>query len=152
MALATAAQALLTFTTLTVNVSGVPGTVNFTESVQWFGTLRGRLGVMPVENVLLFGTGGLAYGSLETSGRVTLDGARISNDSTSDLRFGWALGAGLEYALDKNWLIGADYLFADLGSGKAETKSAIPTAFEFGETGNMELRFSLTRVTLKYRF
>jgi outer membrane immunogenic protein len=129
----------------------LPASTTLGFNLDSLGTVRGRVGVSS-DRLLLFGTGGLAYGLLETNGRITLDGARISNDSTSDLRFGWALGAGLEYALDKNWLIGADYLFADLGNGKADTKSAIPTAFEFGETGNMELRFSLTRITLKYRF
>ena len=129
----------------------LPASTTLGFNLDSLGTVRGRVGYAS-DRLLLFGTGGLAYGSLETNGRITLDGARISNDSASGLRFGWALGAGLEYALDKNWLIGADYLFADLGNGKADTKSAIPTAFEFGETGNMELRFSLTRITLKYRF
>jgi outer membrane immunogenic protein len=32
------------------------------ENGKWFGTVRARLGWLPVDNILLYGTGGLAYG------------------------------------------------------------------------------------------
>src|SRR5262249_53711034 len=38
----------------------------------WFGTLRGRLG-FAADNVLFYGTGGLAYGDVEAQGRIALE-------------------------------------------------------------------------------
>jgi outer membrane immunogenic protein len=39
-----------------------PGTVTSREKLDWFGTFRGRLGYLAADSLLLFGTGGLAYG------------------------------------------------------------------------------------------
>src|SRR5581483_11373874 len=38
------------------------GTLTAHENTDWFGTFRGRLGFAPVCKLLLYGTGGLAYG------------------------------------------------------------------------------------------
>jgi outer membrane immunogenic protein len=50
------------------------GTLNATAAtaydtnISWFGTVRGRLGFLIGDQVLLYGTGGLAYGRVELSG------------------------------------------------------------------------------------
>lgn len=79
----------------------------------WFGTARGRLGYA-MNNVLLYGTGGLAYGDLEliTGGR-----------SESRSAFGWTLGAGAEVGLTPNWTAKVEYLFIDLADKKYFTGS-----------------------------
>lgn len=56
----------------------------FDRGVEWFGTVRGRLG-NAVDKVLLYGTGGFAYGA---SGR-----------GDGEIRTGWVGGGGIEYAL-----------------------------------------------------
>src|SRR5665213_3507259 len=43
-----------------------------TKSIDWFGTVRGRLGVLVTPQWLLYGTGGLAYGQTRT-GFTTID-------------------------------------------------------------------------------
>ncbi|WP_423754295.1 outer membrane protein, partial [Brucella melitensis] len=35
--------------------------------VHWFGTVRARLGFTPTERLMVYGTGGLAYGKVKTS-------------------------------------------------------------------------------------
>jgi hypothetical protein len=35
----------------------------------------------------------------------------------SDVRLGWAAGAGVEYAFNQNWSAKVEYLYVDLGSG-----------------------------------
>ena len=40
-------------------------------SASWYGTMRGRLGYA-ADNFLIYGTGGLAYGSVEVEGRVNV--------------------------------------------------------------------------------
>ena len=67
-----------------------PGTVGATLSIdqrlEWFGTLRGRLGVLVTPSVLLYGTGGLAFGSVKTDALLDLDhaGRRAGRGSVLD--------------------------------------------------------------------
>ena len=58
----------------------------------WFGTLRARAGVA-MNNVLFYGTVGLAYGTLKMKN--TLTGVSESHTSA-----GWAGGAGVEVGAD----------------------------------------------------
>ena len=51
----------------------LPVTFNLVQKVDWFGTIRGRLGVAVTPRVLFYGTGGLAYGRVSTSGSVDRD-------------------------------------------------------------------------------
>jgi outer membrane immunogenic protein len=99
----------------------------------WFGTLRGRGGVA-LNNVLFYGTVGLAYGTLR--GRNT-----VSNLAQSTTDFGWTAGAGMEVALLGNWTAKAEYLYIDL------------TDRPFSLTGtNNGLESSLLRFGVNYRF
>lgn len=72
----------------------------------WFGTLRGRAG-FAMNNILIYATGGLAYGSVRVKN--TFTGA-----DESKLHPGWVLGAGMEVALTTNWSARAEYLYVDL--------------------------------------
>ena len=62
-------------------------------SMPWSGTLRGRAGCA-VNNMLFYGTGGLAYGS----GRIETIGATETHS-----HFGWTAGVGMEVGLAPNW-------------------------------------------------
>src|SRR5262249_51160878 len=44
---------------------------NFNQRLTWFGTVRGRLGMTPIEHIFVYATGGLAYGRIETLGSVS---------------------------------------------------------------------------------
>jgi outer membrane immunogenic protein len=72
----------------------------------WFGTLRARAGVA-MSNVLLYGTAGLAYGSVNLKNFTT-------GVSESHLAAGWAGGFGMEVAMMGNWTARAEYLYVDL--------------------------------------
>ena len=92
--------------------------------LDWFGTVRGRLGVLPVNNVLLFATGGLAYGHVRT----TTTGSNLpvihcvgvhvycTTGTTSGISLGWTAGGGIEYAFTPGWTVKAEYLYLDLGN------------------------------------
>jgi outer membrane immunogenic protein len=71
----------------------------------WFGTLRGRAGVA-IGNTLLFGTAGVAYGSLDVQ--------TPGNLSESRTGFGWVAGAGLEVGFTPRWSAKAEWLYLDL--------------------------------------
>jgi outer membrane immunogenic protein len=72
----------------------------------WFGTLRGRAG-FAINNMLLYGTFGLAYGDLK---------AQFGGLDESKTLVGWAGGAGLEVGFAPNWSAKVEYLYMDLGS------------------------------------
>ena len=83
-------------------------TVTTVNELQYFGTLRGRLGYS-VDRWLVYATGGLARGFL--SGSTTFLGATFND---SNWHWGWAAGGGLEYAFSNNLSAKAEYLFVDL--------------------------------------
>jgi outer membrane immunogenic protein len=71
-----------------------------------FGTARLRLGYT-VDRVMVYGTGGLAWANSKAS---------LGGVSDSSSNFGWALGAGIEYAFAPNWSAKLEYIHADYGS------------------------------------
>ena len=97
----------------------------------WFGTIRGRAG-FAFNNVMFFGTGGLAFGEL----RATTFGLTESHTNA-----GWTLGAGAEMAIDRNWSAKIEYLYVDLANSN------------FVVTGASNgYRFGLIRAGINYRF
>src|SRR6266704_5004564 len=70
----------------------------------WFGTVRGRAGYA-LNNVLLFGTGGIAYGGVHT------EGFGLTEDKALT---GWTAGGGVEVGLARNWSARIEYLFVSL--------------------------------------
>jgi outer membrane immunogenic protein len=45
------------------------------QRIDWFGTVRARLGYLPTDNLLAYFTGGFAYGSVERNGAIALNAA-----------------------------------------------------------------------------
>jgi outer membrane immunogenic protein len=115
----------------------------------WYGTMRARAGYA-ANNFLFYGTGGLAYGNVNASARIDTptDSWRAEN---SNVKWGWTLGAGMEYAFDQNWTAGAEYMYVDLGKSDLSFRhlNGIDTT-EFG--GNVNTAFSVIRATVKYKF
>lgn len=123
----------------------------------WFGTLRGRLG-FAADNLLFYGTGGLAYGHLEAESDFRV---YDNNDneigrwegSADDVNWGWTIGAGMEYGID-NWSVGVEYLFVDLGEADwdADNGNALNTLDDFNSEASVDYQFSVVRATAKIRF
>ncbi|HMF23014.1 MAG TPA: outer membrane beta-barrel protein [Pseudolabrys sp.] len=87
------------------------------QKLEWLSTTRGRLGYLITDNLLLFGTGGLASGRVSANTIITQVGCPIGGclaGSDSRTQWGWAAGGGLEYAIG-HWLVRAEYLHYDLG-------------------------------------
>ena len=69
------------------------------SKIDWYGTMRARLGLVPFGRLLLYGTGGLAYGKVETSKlESSVFSGGITNrfwlGNSSDIKWGWAAGVG----------------------------------------------------------
>ncbi len=51
---------------------GLAGTtLAIDQKLQWFGTVRGRVGILATPKVLFYGTGGLAFGEIKTTGTLS---------------------------------------------------------------------------------
>jgi outer membrane immunogenic protein len=87
---------------------------------KWFGTVRGRLGVLPLNNLLIYGTGGFAYGRVDTTAtaanlQVSCAFAICGEGTTSGISTGWSAGGGFEYAVTPWITIKSEYIYLDLG-------------------------------------
>lgn len=105
------------------------------SQIEWLGTGRIRLG-MAAGNFLIYGTGGVAFGSVDAG----------TDEPTRDrnTRVGWTAGAGVEAALTGNFSVKAEWLYYDLGRD-AHVVTSTPDNANIKETGN------LFRVGLNWR-
>jgi outer membrane immunogenic protein len=78
-------------------------------------TLRARLGAA-WDRTLLYVTGGGAWARNELSASVAIAGVGAAGISDTQNHFGYAVGAGVEYAFMPNWSAKAEYLYMGLGS------------------------------------
>ncbi|MCP8940101.1 porin family protein [Alsobacter sp. SYSU M60028] len=124
-----------------------PGsTASFGSKIEWLSTIRGRLGYA-VNNFLIYGTGGFAFGQ----GKATWgygDGVNVWSGSESGTRTGWALGAGVEYAFNRNWTAKVEYLYYDLGEKTFYSTTAA------GNTAALKADYSgnIIRAGVNYKF
>jgi len=81
------------------------------KEIDWLGSLRLRAGYA-FDRVLPYVTGGLAVGGADLSLH-DLNGKVAENNDT---RWGWTIGAGLDYALTDNLTARVEYRYTDLGS------------------------------------
>jgi len=150
-------------------VGSTGGSANY--RLRWFGTARGRVGFLPTERLVLYATGGLAYGQLDVDYTSGINGLPLTAASVRTTRAGYVVGAGAEGAIGNNWSIKGEYLYMDLGSfssnlGTGATGTATTTTLigPFGPTtvttvtsstsATVRSRFTdhIFRVGLNYRF
>ena len=87
----------------------------------WFGTARGRVGYA-VNNILFYGTGGLAFGELR---------AETFGLSESHTTAGWTAGVGAEFGLAPNWTAKIEYLYVDLANANFSV-TGMSNGYQFG--------------------
>jgi outer membrane immunogenic protein len=152
-----------------------PAPSNFVASqrIDWFGTIRGRLGYFPMDRLLAYATGGFAYGGIAEN--VALNTRAGNNLFTATAGFqcsfttgsncflgnsvrvapGWAAGGGIEYAMWNNVSVKAEYLFVSLdkdvvnvvaqSTGGSGTPASFSAAFSRPE-------FHVIRLGVNYKF
>jgi outer membrane immunogenic protein len=130
------------------------GTVR--AGLDWFGTVRGRLGFLFTPTLLIYGTGGLAYGgasaSLAAVSSSSLVGPMIwtggmgaqvptsinqiaaGGGQLSDTLVGWSVGGGLEWMFMPNWSLKGEAIYYNLGSLAV---TGVATAPASGVAANM---------------
>jgi outer membrane immunogenic protein len=123
-------------------LGGVP-TYAIRTSVNDYGSVRGRLG-LAFDRWMIFGTGGFAWGSWDTS--YAFIGAPPFVTASVSSQTGWTAGAGVEYAFADNWLGRVEYRYTDLG--RASFVSPLTNSAELGN----RVTINDVRVGIAYKF
>ena len=138
------------------------GTATHSGKFSMLGTARARLGYAVRPDVLLYGTGGLAWTRFVenmdlVSTRVFLappeSDAMFLSSSIPSWRFGWVAGVGGEVRLfESNWLARVEYLHYDFGKSASsiEPNPFLPGAQTIRTSGNVTL--DVVRAGLSYKF
>ena len=127
-------------------------------------TIRARGGVLVSDQLLLFATGGLALGGINSQGSVISEpgtaGAIIWNGSNSTVKAGYVVGGGVEWAFYDRWTAKAEYLWYNLGSVShplnCSSENGVAPCFNdvyptLGST-NASVYGSIVRVGINYKF
>jgi len=136
--------------------------ISHNDRLDWFGTVRGRVGYAIWPTVMLYGTGGLAYGrlseSVSASSAITcvcVNAVPVNFPSasqsfeTSVTKTGWTVGGGIEGVVSNThvtWKV--EYLYMDLGTAN----------YTFNSSGLGTITLSthftdnIVRVGLNYQF
>jgi outer membrane immunogenic protein len=126
------------------------GSLATSQSLEWFGTLRGRLGITVLDRGLLYGTGGLIYGEEKASATLTFPtGVTFGPGGVSSTHAGWTAGGGLEYAFTNNWTGKIEGLYYDMGS---QTVVLTSRANAFTESATFNYKGALVRAGLNWKF
>jgi outer membrane immunogenic protein len=91
--------------------------VNTATRIPIEGSARARIG-FAWDHWLFFATGGAAFADIEHSYALGVAGLGFFNDPGnpySKTRVGWTVGGGVEYALNNNWSVRAEYRYSDYG-------------------------------------
>jgi outer membrane immunogenic protein len=122
-----------------------PVPVALTQQIDWFGTVRGRAGVLVSPRVLLYATGGLAYGEVRSSEVIGL----FPGLSSTNTNVGWTVGAGIEGMIDANWTAKLEYLYVDLGTVSG---SFTPVVGAVTSSYSSHITDNVLRVGVNYKF
>jgi outer membrane immunogenic protein len=124
--------------------------VSLNQKLEWFGTARGRIGLSASPTVLLYVTGGLAYGEVRSSATI----ATVGGFSSTNTKAGYAVGAGIEGVISGNWTAKLEYLYIDLGrvSGSFTTTTAAFGSGNLVSTYSSQITDNIVRIGLNYKF
>src|SRR5215218_5700342 len=127
-------------------------TANVSQKIDWFGTVRGRLGIA-FDRVLLYGTAGFAYGQTSTGLTMSDTLGFTAANSAKSTKTGWVAGGGVEWAFAPNWSVKGEYQYIDLGRKGVtaqEFLGVVPTAFAVSTSARTD--FHTGRIGINYRF
>ena len=145
--------------------------------LDWFGTGRGRIG-WAFDRFLVYGTGGVAFGEVQSAGDITLFGTvpgagRVAlgtlSASGEETHVGWTAGAGVEGKLTEHFSARLEYLYADLGDARHEGPAtlaitpaglaalgqagiAVPPGLSAESNGDFSVDLHSLKLGLSYRF
>jgi outer membrane immunogenic protein len=118
------------------------------------GSLRARLGFAMLDRLMLYGTAGVAVAEIENRYAVTLPAGNMfgapagsSGVNFDEARWGWTVGAGVEYALMSNWTARFEYRYTNFSAYKNALALLGPDSFS-----EQAPDFHTVRIGVSYRF
>jgi outer membrane immunogenic protein len=148
--------------------TGIVGVERYTrgeKSLDWLGSLRGRIGFAVGSNAVIYGTGGAAIGRansavmLTTTTKNNMAGCIAANigvcieDSQEETLTGWIAGGGVEFRTGSRASLRVEYLFYDLGEISTEGADNRFPAGQFPTLMGVDpVKGSVVRAGINFRF
>jgi outer membrane immunogenic protein len=122
------------------------------QRINWFGTARVRGGITATDRLLLYVTGGLAYGDVDYAAQTDFRpvGTAAYPAAFTRTKVGWTAGAGGEWAFAQNWSAKVEYLYMDLGNESTIANPIVVLPFQVGYTWKTQEH--IARVGVNYKF
>jgi outer membrane immunogenic protein len=137
------------------------------QKLDFFATLRGRLGFLVTPSLLAYGTAGFAFGHVSASAAVAeaVGGpcfcgptpVAVAASSSATLP-GWTAGGGLEWMITPQWSVKGEYLYYDLGTLSvalpqlAQTNAAGAPFFGANVASSVLVKGNIARVGVNFHF
>lgn len=118
-----------------VSGSSVSGFGATSASLNYFGSVRGRAGVLLTPSLLAYVTGGFAWADYDLTA--------INGITASETFAGYQVGAGAELKLDPRWGLRVEYIYTDLDSARVS---------HGGLTNTYDPDYHTIRAGLSFRF
>lgn len=140
-----------------------------TKQLNYLGTIRGQIGYLIIPELMVYGTGGLAYGGARSMLKIFQSNSFIqpgsvvalssANGSFSSTLTGWSVGGGAEWMFKPNWSIKLEYIYYDLGNAYYALSPSVVNAQNFPQptwssftSANTRFNGNVLRVGLSYHF
>jgi outer membrane immunogenic protein len=132
----------------TLSLADLNASATGKDNLDWFGTVRGRIGYAAGTTLFYF-TGGLAIGGVHDALTLTPGAGASSTVSHGSTNTGYVLGGGVEHLFSPSWSVKAEYQYIDLGSDKLSTTAGNP-GYEASATLDAEHTYNTVRLGLNY--
>lgn len=129
-----------------------------TATLNYLGTIRGRLGYLVTPTLAVYGTGGMAYGGVTSNAaiftrRIGGTNQTLVNPVYQDSLIGWTAGGGAEWMFTPEWSVKVDYLRYDLGAAQGFNYAAQSTgSYAYGATSSTRFNGNLIHAGVNRHF
>jgi outer membrane immunogenic protein len=138
--------------------TSTPGPGTFTTmsaKLDWLASVRARLGFLVTPDLLVYGTGGGAWGKVDYAANNSNAGLGgllyVTSAAFSNIQSGYVAGGGLEWKFARNWALRGEYLFYRLnGASAVGTAVGFPTFPSSYDWSHMNVNEG--RVGVSYQF
>jgi outer membrane immunogenic protein len=145
----------------TLPIVALPYSITQRLSADWLGSLRLRAGLTPLDDLLIYVTGGPAFGHFSYAASYWdnlvppfAPGNETENVSLRGFRAGWTLGGGAEWALSRYWSLSGEYRHSEYGAltgtGVLPLQQPSSTAYIGHSSGSIHV--DTLRIGVNYHF
>jgi outer membrane immunogenic protein len=134
--------------TVVNNVFGGGLDDTFSWRTNWMATVTGRVGYAVTNNLFYFKGG---YAGVNNKLSVVDAVANPSTGSGSQTQWhnGWTIGAGWEYGITQNWIVGLEYDYAAFESKSYQLAGTSPGTYTF-DTKPRDIQSAVVRLSYKF--